>query len=314
VTKRLVLPTILAVLLLWPHAGQGADSFRMAYDRVVYADSKGVKLKRPEGVAYRDQTIVIADTGNGRLLRFAMNRGELGTPTEIVIPQATQPMQVHFSSKGNILVLDGQSRSIVRLDPAGKVLGVVQPQGVPNGTTLMVRAFSLDSEDNMYLLDLFGKRVIVTNATGAFQREIPLPKKARSFSDVAVDPRGTVFVLDCVEAVIYAAAKGGQSFSPITTDLRQYATFPASITPDGKGGLLVVDRNGAGVVMVGQDGSYRGRQLNMGWRMGCCTIRVSSVSQTMTRRSLLTATTTGFRSFGWCDSPGVSALVNCVSG
>ena len=177
-------------------------------------------------------------------------------------------MQVHFSSKGEIMVLDGQSRSIVRLDPEGKMLGVVKPQGVPNGSTLMVRAFALDSENNMYLLDLFGKRVIVINPAGAFQREIPLPKKGRGFSDVALDPRGTVFVLDSVEAVIHAAAKGAQTFSPLTNDLRQYATFPTNITPDGRGGLLVVDRNGAGIVMVGQDGSYRGRQLNMGWKPG----------------------------------------------
>ena len=148
------------------------------------------------------------------------------------------------------------------------MLGVVQPQGVPNGSTLMVRAFALDSEDNMYLLDLFGKRVIVINSAGAFQREIPLPKKARGVSDLALDPRGTLYVLDSVEAVIYAAAKGVQTFSPLTTDLSQYATFPTNITPDGRGGLLVVDRNGSGIVMVGQDGSYRGRQLNMGWKAG----------------------------------------------
>ncbi|MFH1021393.1 MAG: NHL repeat-containing protein [Pseudomonadota bacterium] len=265
--KRLMIPTILA-LFLWPHAGQGAETFRLTHDRVVYADGKGGKLKRPEGVACREQTIVIADTGNGRLVRYVMNRGEMEGGIEIVIPQAPRPMQVHFSSKGEILVLDGQSRNIVRLDPEGKVLGVLQPQGVPNGSTLMVRAFSLDSEDNVYLLDLFGKRVIVTNLAGAFQREIPLPKKSKAFSDIAIDPRGTVFVLDSVDAVIHAAAKGAQGFSPITTDLRQYVTFPANITLDGHGGLMVVDRNGSGVVMVGLDGSYRGRQLNMGWKEG----------------------------------------------
>jgi len=29
-----------------------------------------------------------------------------------------------------------------------------------------------------------------------------------------------------------------------------------------------VDQNGGGVVVLGQDGSYRGRQLGMGWKEG----------------------------------------------
>lgn len=265
--KRLVIPTILA-LFLWPHVGQGAESFRLTHDRSVYADGKGVTLLRPEGIACREQAIVIADTGNGRLVRFVMNRGEMEVGAEIVIPQATRPILVRFTSKGDILVFDAQSRNVVHLDPEGTVLGVLQPKGVPNGTSMMIRAFSLDSGDNVYLLDLFGKRVIVTNLAGDFQREIPLPAKARAFSDIAIDAKGTAYVMDCVDAVIYAAAKGAQAFTPLTTDLRQYVTFPTNITPDDHGGLMVVDRNGAGVVMVGQDGSYRGRQLNMGWKEG----------------------------------------------
>jgi len=268
VTKKMVLPMILAVLFFWPHVGQGAESFRLTYDRAIQADGKGVKLLHPEGVAYRDKTFVVADTGNGRLLRFVLTRGELDGGLVIVIPQAARPMQVHFSSKGEILVLDGQSRRIVRLDAEGKVLGMVQPQGVPGGSTLMVRAFALDAEDNLYLLDLFGKRVIVTNPVGAFQREIPLPKQGKAFADVALDPKGTVFVLDSVNAAVHAAARGAKTFSPLTNDLRQYATFPTNLTSDGRGGLLVVDRNGAGIVKIGQDGYYRGRQLEMGWKAG----------------------------------------------
>jgi sugar lactone lactonase YvrE len=262
-----VIPTILAVLLLWPHPGRGEESFRLTLDSVVNAGAKGVKLQRPEGVACRAETVVIADTGNGRLLHFVMKRGELTDGTEMVVPEVTRPVQVHFSGQGEILVLDGRSRRVVRLDAAGKLLGVVQPQGVP-GATLMVRAFTLDAEDNVYLLDLFGPRVIVTNLAGVFQREIPLPEQGRAFSDVAIDQRGTVFVLDSVAAVIYAAAKGEQEFAPLSSDLRKFVTFPASLIADDGGDLLVADRNGSGIVMVGRDGAYRGRQLSMGWKDG----------------------------------------------
>lgn len=266
VTKRTI-STIIALLLLWPVAVQASESFRLTHDRAVYADAEGGKLHRPEGVACRERTIVIADTGNGRLVRYEVNRGELEGGKEIIMPQVARPVQVHFNSRGEILVLDSQSRRIARLDQQGNPAGVVQPREVPDGSSLVIRAFGLDREDNLHLLDLLGNRVVVVSPGGTFQRQIPLPTKG-SYSDVVVDSRGTVLVLDSVEAVIHAAARGERSFTPFTADLRRYVNFPASMALAGRGGLLVTDRNGAGIVMIGPDGSYRGRQLAMGWKPG----------------------------------------------
>jgi DNA-binding beta-propeller fold protein YncE len=44
-------------------------------------------------------------------------------------------------------------------------------------------------------------------------------------------------------------------------------SFPASITAT-KGRFYVVDQNGSGVVVLGQDGSYLGRRLAIGWNDG----------------------------------------------
>ena len=40
------------------------------------------------------------------------------------------------------------------------------------------------------------------------------------------------------------------------------------ITMDSRGELLVVDQNGGGIIVIGQDGSFQGRQLSMGWSEG----------------------------------------------
>jgi DNA-binding beta-propeller fold protein YncE len=68
--------------------------------------------------------------------------------------------------------------------------------------------------------------------------------------------------------MVFSAAKDANSFSPFTKSLREYLNFPTNITTDKKGTLYIVDENGSGIVLLGQDGSYLGRQLSMGWNEG----------------------------------------------
>lgn len=70
------------------------------------------------------------------------------------------------------------------------------------------------------------------------------------------------------KAMVFSASKDSNSFSPLTKSLREYLNFPTSIIADNKGIIYVVDQNGGGIVILGQDGSYLGRQLSMGWNEG----------------------------------------------
>jgi hypothetical protein len=87
-------------------------------------------------------------------------------------------------------------------------------------------------------------------------------------SDLAVDFKGAIFLIDSVRALVSVAAKDAKEFSPLTRNLREHLSFPTSITTDSRGILYVVDQNGGGVVIIGQDGSFLGRQLAMGWNEG----------------------------------------------
>ncbi len=40
------------------------------------------------------------------------------------------------------------------------------------------------------------------------------------------------------------------------------------LTTDNRGAIYIVDENGGGIVMLGRDGSFMGRQLSMGWNEG----------------------------------------------
>jgi hypothetical protein len=266
---RLISGLVFLALGLAPAWNAGAaDAVKLVHSRSTYADGQGVALSRPEGVACGPgATVVVADTENGRLVRYVLSAEALTEGSPISAPQAQYPVQVHIGSKGEILVLDGKLRRVLRFSAAGAFLAAVEPKGVPKGN-VVVKSFALDREDNVYFLDIFSRRVVVTDPAGDFRREIPFPEKFRFISDLAVDARGTVFLLDSVAGGLYAAEKGGEAFSLLTKELREYASFPAHVTTDGRGTVYVVDRHGGGVLILGQDGSYRGRRLALGWKEG----------------------------------------------
>jgi hypothetical protein len=68
--------------------------------------------------------------------------------------------------------------------------------------------------------------------------------------------------------MVYSAPKNSTVFSSLTEKLEEDLDFPTSITTDDSGRIYLVDQNGGGIVILGRDGSYQGRQLRMGWKEG----------------------------------------------
>src|SRR6185503_17942267 len=127
-------------------------------------------------------------------------------------------------------------------------------------------AFRLDRADSLYLLEAASARVLVADAVGRFQRAIPLPKG--KFVDVAVGPQGSIYVVDAVGGAIWIAEKGAKAFTAFAPRLRDYASFPTYLAIDERNFFLLVDSHGNGVVVLGPDGSFLGRQLGLGWTEG----------------------------------------------
>jgi hypothetical protein len=267
--KAALLRLILGVTLLsLPVISWSADAAKLRYSGAVYADDKGVGFRHPEGVACNEKTLVIGDTENDRLLRFALEEKTLKAGTEIKIPQLSNPIRVHINSKGEIFALDGKQRRIVRLNPDGTFKGFITVEGMPSDAPLVPRSFKIDRDDNIYILDIFSARLLLLSPDGKYQRQIDFPKEYGFFSDVAVDLKGTLLLLDSVKARVFSAPKGAHAFSPLGGSLKEYLNFPTSLTTDARGTMYIVDENGAAVGMVAQDGSFLGKQLNMGWTEG----------------------------------------------
>lgn len=246
-----------------------ADAGRLRFLAAIYLDEKGGGMRQPEGIACNEaSTLIVADTGRGRLLRFTVSDREVRPAGEFLASQISAPIRVQVNSKGEVLVLDGRERRIGRFDARGEFKGYLSPEGVPTPTGIVPRSFKIDRHDNIYLLDVFSARVLVLDPGGKYQRHLAFPKEHGFLSDLAVSGTGTIYLLDSVKAAVAAAQKGAKEFSPLVKSLRAHLSFPTSMAVDSRGILYVVDQNGGGIVLVGQDGSVLGRQLAMGWNEG----------------------------------------------
>ncbi|MFB3885107.1 MAG: NHL repeat-containing protein [Thermodesulfobacteriota bacterium] len=260
---------ILFLGLLFPLSAFGAEPIRLRYVRAVYFDDKGGAMKQPEGVACNEKgLLIVGDTGNGRLLQYSYQEKSLKDGREIRVPQLPCPIRIQVNSKGEIFALDGKERRIIRLSAEGEYKGYVNPEGVPSPSSFVPRSFKIDSKDNFYILDIFGARVILISPDGKYQRHVDFPKDYGFFSDLQVDLKGSIFLVDSVKHRVFSAGKEAKEFSALTQNLRGYLNFPTAMTSDNRGMIYLVDENGGGIVILGQDGSFLGRQLSMGWNEG----------------------------------------------
>ena len=78
-------------------------------------------------------------------------------------------------------------------------------------------------------------RVLVFGDDGKFQRQITFPKEYGFITDLAVNAKGTVFLIDSVNAVVYSTAKDPAVFTPITEKLKDDLKFASNIVADDKG-------------------------------------------------------------------------------
>jgi len=257
---------LIAILLL-PAPAMSAEVVQLRHVASIYTDAAGIKINQPEGIGCRDKSLLVSDTANGRLQPYTLqDDGTIkpGKGAEIKVPY---PMHVRLNSKGDIFVLDGKQRKILRLNAAGESKGNFEPEGVPAPGTWIPKNFAIGKDDTVYILDVFSSRVLVVSPEGKFQRQIGLPTADGFFSDLAVDPQGTIFILNSVTATVYSAGPDEKVFSALTKGLKDYVTFPTALTVD-KQFLYIVDQFGSGLVVLGRDGSFKGRKLRLGWKEG----------------------------------------------
>ncbi|MGE5699012.1 MAG: NHL repeat-containing protein [Deltaproteobacteria bacterium] len=234
-----------------------------------YTDEGGTGLKHPEGVSCNEKPLlVVADTGNGRLIRFNFTGETLNPGSEISLPQLPYPIRVQMNSIGDIFVLDGKHRKIGRISSGGEFKGYIDFSTITSQRGIVPKSMTIDKKDNLYVLDISSEKVIVLQPDGKVQREISFPEDYGFFSDLTVDSSGNLYIIDSTGRRVYTSVAGSSSIIPLTESLKEDVDFPVAIAADNRGNLFLVDQNGSGIVILGRDGSFRGRQLNLGWKEG----------------------------------------------
>lgn len=262
--KRPVTLFTILLLLAGPALAAGAEKIRLKYVGTAYVDSKAAGLRQPEGVACSGSSFWVADTGNSRLLRYTVKDQTLAPEGEFPAPF---PTVLQVNSKGEIFALNNKERRIARLAPDGEPKGFVAPTGGAGAADVVAKSFRIGKDDNIYLLDVFGARVLVLAPDGKVLRQIPFPEQYGFFSDLAVDDQGTIFLVDSVDAAIVTAAADADRFTALTTGLAEFVNFPTSLEVDSRRGVIyLVDQYGSGLAIIGRDGSFLGRNLGLGWK------------------------------------------------
>jgi streptogramin lyase len=239
----------------------------LTFEQAVYQDDRDAPLLGPEGIACGDSgAVVVADTGNARLLRFSSADGRLSGGREVKLPQLTVPTRVELDRAGGALVLDAKSRRIVRVAANGSYAGTVEPKGLPGSSTVNPGSFKVDADDNVWVLDVAGRRVLVVSPGGNVTRQLPLPRPGE-FMDIALDPAGSVYAVDAVAAALWVARPGATAFAPLVKGMKDRMSFPTHMLVR-KGKIYLVDEHGNGIAVLGIDGSFQGRALATGWGNG----------------------------------------------
>ena len=261
--RRAVTILVLVTLVLVPAQVMGAERKRVQWLTSIYAGPKGLGLKYPEAVACRGNELVVADTGNSRLVRYTYERETVAATASLPLGKAA-PIVVQINSEGALYFLDGAERRIAAVSATGEQLGALALRGLRSSAEVVPKSFRIDRDDNIYILDIFSARVLVLDPAGRYLRHVSFPEDYGFFSDLAVDRQGRIFLVDSVDAVVYATTGSG-GFSALTGSLKDYVNFPTALTLDNRGMVYLVDQHGSGLAVVGSDGSFLGRRLGMGW-------------------------------------------------
>jgi DNA-binding beta-propeller fold protein YncE len=256
---------IIVTVLVWLVTSIGqADAAKIRYLASVNTDESGVSLRFPTGVACGNDMIMVADSGNGRLLAGEIFEAQTPVLKTLTYPQIKAPIDVARLSTGDYLVLDGKLRQVAWIDGSYAFKGFLKLNEIPEASDAVIKALSLDTTNNIYLLDTFNEQVLVLDPLGKFIRSVVFPGDFGFMSDIVVSATGTIYLVDSVNNQVYAASPDKNEFSSIGSNFSEFATGLVS----SDSGLFLIDRRSGRIILIGFDGNILEQKFGAGYENG----------------------------------------------
>lgn len=199
-----------------------------------------------------DEVVELDSTGMriGAWGRTGSGPGELDAPAGIAL-----------APDGTVYVSDFYNHRVQRFRRDGRFLSTWGRRGIRPGRFRFPAGIAFDAAGRLVVADAFNHRVQVFSADG--RREAvhggwlwglggSRPGRFRVAKEVAVDPRGAIWVADAFNGRIQKLAESGSVLAVWdgANDAAAPVRYPAGVAPDGAGGVFVTDFFGSGMVRV----------------------------------------------------------------
>jgi len=261
------------------------------FDVKVLGSEQG--LLRPQQIRYdaRHQEFYVADTGNDRIVILdenGLNVFELSASDVFHVP-----LDVAVLSDGRILVLGSMpsGKSIQVFDYNGNYLYPFAVHSGPDAVQTDIVSMATDNEDQIYLLDGGGQRILIYDVGGEFLSQISL------FAELTEKERGEqvlgnlsvledmIYVPAPMIGSVYCYAKKGTFIKMIGQKGGAYGelSFPIAISADSRGNMLVLDKHRHSIVAYDNQGKPIGEMGGKGTGSGWFYHPISMVIDTKDR-------------------------------
>jgi DNA-binding beta-propeller fold protein YncE len=137
-----------------------------------------LQFDSPAGVcARRGNDIYVADYNNHRVQRFNRMLDYITTISTRDDPDERKrfgyPRDVAVTRQGDLMIVDGENRRILKIDAFGKVERAFGDLNAGAGRLVDPSQIEVDDEDNVYVLDR--DRILQFDPFGSFVRDVPFP-------------------------------------------------------------------------------------------------------------------------------------------
>jgi len=262
---------VLATLLFWiiPAPALCAGKAKIKHLTSITRSSETGRLGFLGGLFFDEnrKRLYVTDTTNKRILAFDVDMkfvsefnagGALEAPTFLARNSKGQ-FFVAEPTKGSVLLVDIKQRSVKPIDFSA----------VPQANIIHPGSITVDSADNLYIVDKANQRILIFDPDLLFQRQV-LVKGGKGLNDVKVDSKGNIYSLDTIDGSVRVFDSQG---SPLLTFGKKHkdkggVDFPVSLAVHPKGLIFVVDKHKHKVLTFNKKGKFLLDFSQLGWREG----------------------------------------------